>query len=51
MRRLNYKNMAEKMADMEENYAEVIRVTRHKMADMEYKAAEITHDMRRKNAA
>ena len=48
VRRLKYKNMADKIADMEEKSAEMIRVTRHKMDDMEEKAADITHDMRRK---
>ena len=41
MRRLDFKNMADKMAYMEEKYAEVILVTCRNMDDMEDKASDM----------
>ena len=48
VQQLASKNMAEKMADMEEKSEELRRVTHRKMADMEEKAAEMSRVMRRK---
>ena len=48
VRRLTSKNMSEKIADMEENSAEVRQFTRHNMAVMEEKAAEMDGEMMRK---
>ena len=49
VRRLASKNMAENMAEMEENPAELRRVTLCKMDHMEEKEAYMAREMRRKN--
>ena len=48
VRLLASKNMAEKMADMEENSAELRQFNHCKTDDMEQKAAEMSREMRRK---
>ena len=42
--------MADNMSEVEENYAEVRRVTRRNMANMEEEPADMAHDMSRKTS-